>query len=126
MTWNYRIVRTVIPSTRPGEEPYVRFGLHEVHYNARGEPCGWSRDPRPLEAETLEEMHETFVRACAALGAGVVDHRTKLGKPDFVLDEEEKKRRAAERAAKKAARGTTGKAKRKAPTKAPVRGSRGT
>lgn len=115
MSWNYRVVRRVLPASRSGEEPFVDFGLHEVHTNQRGEPYAWSAEPRPLHAESLEELHDTFVRACAALGAGVLEHDMKLGKAPDLLDEEEAAARAARRRRKPTskARAASGAAKAK-------------
>lgn len=50
MTWNYRIVRT------KDESGADWFAVHEVHYDAEGEPLGMTEKPVTVEGETPEDI----------------------------------------------------------------------
>lgn len=61
-TWNYRIVvRTV-----DGETEY---GIHECYY----EPTGWTADPIPVAAESVEALREQLNRMLLALELDVIE-----------------------------------------------------
>lgn len=52
MYWNHRVMRTV------DDQGDVTYGIHEVYYNAKDEPEGWTQDPVPLMADTEEDLRD--------------------------------------------------------------------
>lgn len=52
--WNYRVVRTLIPTSSPFmEEDYA---IHEVYYNDDGSIWGMTEQPVPIHGENLEDL----------------------------------------------------------------------
>jgi hypothetical protein len=71
MFWNHRIVRTVEPIVRAGEEVETLFAVMEVHYNDDNSLMAYT-EPF-LHSETLEGLTETHARMTAALALPVLD-----------------------------------------------------
>lgn len=60
-TWNYRVVaRTVDGETE--------FGIHECYY----EPTGWTENPVPVVAESVEGLRDQLNRMLLALELDVI------------------------------------------------------
>lgn len=55
-SWNYRVIK---------HPTYV--AMHEVHYNAKGQPTMWTENPVTLSAETSEELAEVYAMMARAL-----------------------------------------------------------
>jgi hypothetical protein len=64
-TWNYRVVAQTID----GEPMY---GIHECYY----EPIGWTANPVPVVAETVDGLREQLNRMLIALDLDVIQDRT--------------------------------------------------
>lgn len=75
MSWNYRVVKTIVC----GEESY---GIHEVYYDEQGEPRMFSADPCPVYSETLEGLEKEISRFEAALGRPILQESNFPGAPD--------------------------------------------
>lgn len=58
MTWNYRVVHT-------GDE----YGIHEVYYD----PTGWTVEPVPVVADSVEDLRDVLNRMLAALDKPVIE-----------------------------------------------------
>ena len=52
MSWNYRIMKH-----NDDDGPW--YGVHEVHYNAKGEIVYWTEDPT-IEGDTVVEVIESI------------------------------------------------------------------
>lgn len=55
MTWNYRIVKTAF-------EQGDRYAIHEVYYDAHGNPTSRTAEPCCPIGETLEELRAEMER----------------------------------------------------------------
>lgn len=60
--WNYRVVKRTV-----GDE--TQYGIHEMFYN----PEGWTENPVPIYAETLEGLRTELRHVLRALDEDVVD-----------------------------------------------------
>lgn len=63
MTWNFRVIR----KTRRYKNRILHsYDMHEVYYNAKGQPTSWTE--KPIDAngyESLKEMQQTLCRMLA-------------------------------------------------------------
>lgn len=60
-TWNYRVVvRTV--------DDEIEYGIHECYY----EPTGWTANPVPVVAESVEGLRDQLNRMLLALEKDVI------------------------------------------------------
>lgn len=57
MSWNYRIVKHVLEDG----EPY--YGLHEVHYDDKGEPKNWTESAARFGGDSAEEVQDALFMA---------------------------------------------------------------
>ena len=70
MTWNYRIIKEVVPGF--GEELVDAYGVHEVYYDAEGKPTMCSEAIQPY-GETLDELKVDLERMMEAFEKPVLD-----------------------------------------------------
>ena len=69
MTWNYRIIR------HPGDSTSNDwFAVHEVHYDAAGNPVGVTERPVTPGGTTLEEVIEDMGLMRAAADKPTLDY----------------------------------------------------
>lgn len=66
MTWNYRIVKTT-------SEDGDRYAIHEVYYDANGNPTSHTVEPACPIGETLEELQVEMERYQKAMGKPVLN-----------------------------------------------------
>ena len=81
MTWNYRIIRTV----KDGVES---FDIHEVYYEADGQPFLWSVEPIAPTGDTLEELIEDMRHMALALNKPVLREQTATTLVEYEEGEE--------------------------------------
>lgn len=61
MTWNYRVIEYVDPTTR---EPW--FAMHEVYYSG-DKPLSYTKNPVGVVGDSVEEMRDVLRMMRAAL-----------------------------------------------------------
>lgn len=55
MTWNYRLLRH--PKAKNANPEYY-YAIHEVFYNKKGEPVGWTENPIDIGSEDPSEIKD--------------------------------------------------------------------
>lgn len=66
MTWNYRVIRHMEPD---GSE---YLAIHEVYYDAGGQPNGVTAEPADIGGESIEEMANVLVMMRKAIHAPII------------------------------------------------------
>jgi hypothetical protein len=79
MSWNYRVVMTV----EDGEKTYA---IHEVFYDEKGVPEGWSADPCKPFGESPQELRDDLMHMWRAFDKPVL---TEAHTPRLVEVEDE-------------------------------------
>ena len=77
MTWNYRIVHRHFECPDHGEDCSLcseEWAIHEVYYNAAGEPYAVTVNPMAPLGETLEEFKDDFEHYAAAFTKPVLEY----------------------------------------------------
>lgn len=72
MSWNYRVMRREFKNS--SGEVEEEFGIYEVYYDENGEPNGWTKEPRPITAESLEGLKWVHEKIAEAMGKPVLDY----------------------------------------------------
>jgi hypothetical protein len=65
--WNYRVMRHIEPDGREW------LAIHEVRYDAAGEPKGWTEEEASPGGETLDDVRADLKHMLAALELPVLD-----------------------------------------------------
>ncbi len=81
MSWNYRVVRKVYTQDNA---TYDTFGIHEVYYDADGEPSSCTEEPIRLDACSEYELISTYEYIRRAFGKPTLEY-------DIFGDENENK-----------------------------------
>ena len=66
-TWNYRVIQH---KTDAG----CAYVIHEVHYDADGQPVGVTVDPTWPAGDTLEDLRQDLAAYAAALDKPVLEY----------------------------------------------------
>lgn len=74
MTWNYRIVRRMNPTTDP---PTPWYGIHEVYYDDAGVCTMLTTDETGIVGDTTDELQECWARMVEAFAQPVIDYDTR-------------------------------------------------
>jgi hypothetical protein len=62
MTWNYRLIKWSA-STSEGIVTEEGVAIHEVYYDAQGNPTSWTSNPVSFSGDSPEEVIEILGRA---------------------------------------------------------------
>jgi hypothetical protein len=80
VSWNYRLVRTYHLS--PSGETEETIAIHEVYYDKKGKPNGYTENPSWPQGETWEEFQKDFdhyQKATLSYKNGILDARSDFG-----------------------------------------------
>ena len=69
MTWNYRLVKKIIPDSE-----HFTYGIHEVYYNDDGTAWGVTEDPVDMSADHLNELKIQWDMLIEAFGRPVIEY----------------------------------------------------
>lgn len=87
--WNYRVIKRVRPAIPSlAAEPEDDFGIYECYYDTKGLICSFSTEPRPVAADTLDELKVEIQRMSRAFKSPVLDY-DKLPEPGALSAEED-------------------------------------
>lgn len=67
MTWNHRIIKKLDSLAN------VYYEIHEVYYDNRGNPDGWTEDPVTPYGTNLEDLHADLAYLLNALDKPVME-----------------------------------------------------
>jgi hypothetical protein len=67
MSWNYRVMRRVDPDGTDW------FAIHEVYYDAAGNPDGYTENPVDVSGDSLEGLSWVLDRMREALNKPILD-----------------------------------------------------
>lgn len=69
--WNHRIIKRSFP--RPDGTVDVLFGIHEVYYDAEGNPNTCTMNPIRIVGDSVDELKRTIDWIRAALKKPILD-----------------------------------------------------
>lgn len=73
--WNYRVMRRVYKSPHAPNGVEEEYGIYEVYYDSDNNPNGYSKDARPITAESLEGLRWVHERIAEALAKPVLEYK---------------------------------------------------